>query len=660
MAPALVRPATSTLQPATRAGQPHRAILPTSSLRPRTVQPAVPARPHTPQPILPKSSAAAPVRPLVGDAFTLPANLTLKPRGSGQPLPGPIQKKMESFFNTSFSDVRVHVGPEAPAIGALAFTHGSQLYFAPGQYNPHSMQGQQLLGHELTHVVQQCAGRVRNPLGPEVAVVHDPALEAEAHHNAVRAGASPSPIQSSPVHRMLGSGGPKLRSGSNRSTLSTNSLHRDRPVAQRLEGPSPKSKVIQRDIGFEIEVAGCGSREPYRLAILGRQRYRMVKKGAVLVRGVGFTLQGEENANSTASHIEFVTTPFPETAAGRAALQTTMTSIRNMMNRLNGAGPVNQHVAVNQLVGPGVIGLDRPNIEIMNRLNPLGRMQVTAAIRLDRIHSLFTDLGSQVPALAPPAAAPAKALFTGGRRARYAQFTQNANAAIARYQNVMGVQPSDELKGVLTLVGHYIRQSRQTYDYPKAMAFFLMRSDLATAYAQIPEAAFLTRAFWVELAALAGAENNLERLMLKPDGGWLARKRGHLTVRRWLEGIHGGVDLLTRNTYPVHGTRPSLHSMGSLGNQTEPVGAPAAPVNAPIMEIRTVQTDRPVNEWEAMSLDIFDNLVAINQGGAFPVLQAPLWQVAVVGPAPAVHVPAPPLAMPVLPLAVVAPVPAPG
>jgi len=128
------------------------------------------------------------VQPHAGHAFPLPANFTLKPRGSGQPLPEPVQKKMEGYFNTNFADVRVHVGPEAPSIGALAFTHGTDLYFAPGQYNPQSTPGQQLLGHELTHVLQQRAGRVRNPLGSGMAVVQDPTLEAEAdrlgHHAA--------------------------------------------------------------------------------------------------------------------------------------------------------------------------------------------------------------------------------------------------------------------------------------------------------------------------------------------------------------------------------------------------------------------------------------------------------------------------------------------
>ena len=99
---------------------------------------------------------------------------------------------MESFFNTSFADVRVHVGQEAQSDRRLAFTHGTDLYFAPGQYNPQSSQGQQLLGHELTHVLQQRAGRVRNPLGSGVAVVQDPALEAEAERMGLRAASAAS------------------------------------------------------------------------------------------------------------------------------------------------------------------------------------------------------------------------------------------------------------------------------------------------------------------------------------------------------------------------------------------------------------------------------------------------------------------------------------
>jgi hypothetical protein len=122
-----------------------------------------------------QKKAAIQCRPGV-DAF----QVDLRPRSGGWPLPRDVQAKMEAALGANFSDVRVHVGPEAAAIGALAFTWGSDLHFAPGQYNPHTPHGQFLLGHELAHVVQQRAGRVANPFGSGVAVVQDHALEAEA------------------------------------------------------------------------------------------------------------------------------------------------------------------------------------------------------------------------------------------------------------------------------------------------------------------------------------------------------------------------------------------------------------------------------------------------------------------------------------------------
>jgi hypothetical protein len=114
-----------------------------------------------------------------GNAQQLPEGM-LKPGAGGRPLPEAVRTKMESFFKADLSDVRVHVGSEAASIGALAFTLGSNLYFAPGQLDMHSQRGHELLGHELAHVIQQRAGRVQNPFGNGVAVVQDPALEAEA------------------------------------------------------------------------------------------------------------------------------------------------------------------------------------------------------------------------------------------------------------------------------------------------------------------------------------------------------------------------------------------------------------------------------------------------------------------------------------------------
>jgi len=47
------------------------------------------------------------------------------------------------------------------SLGAQAYTQGTDIHFAPGQYQPSSQGGQELLGHELAHVVQQADGRVK-------------------------------------------------------------------------------------------------------------------------------------------------------------------------------------------------------------------------------------------------------------------------------------------------------------------------------------------------------------------------------------------------------------------------------------------------------------------------------------------------------------------
>ena len=127
-----------------------------------------------------RGNSAVQTKPAIQRPGVESFQVSLQPRSGGWTLPRDIQAKMENALGANFSDVRIHVGSEAPSIGALAFTWGSEIHFAPGQYSPHTPQGQFLLGHELQHVVQQRAGRVPNPFGTGVAVVQDHMLEAEA------------------------------------------------------------------------------------------------------------------------------------------------------------------------------------------------------------------------------------------------------------------------------------------------------------------------------------------------------------------------------------------------------------------------------------------------------------------------------------------------
>jgi len=146
---------------------------------PRPPTPAFAARPSGPPAPAFAARSGAVQRHGAGNAFAVDAG-ALGLASGGRPLPEAVRGKMEAALGADFSNVRVHVGPQAERIGAIAFTVGSDIYFAPGRYQPDTVHGQQLLGHELTHVVQQRAGRVRNPLGSGLAVVQDRALEAEA------------------------------------------------------------------------------------------------------------------------------------------------------------------------------------------------------------------------------------------------------------------------------------------------------------------------------------------------------------------------------------------------------------------------------------------------------------------------------------------------
>jgi ribosomal protein S18 acetylase RimI-like enzyme len=148
---------------------------PTKLAQPKRVGPPRPA--FVPPPAARQGGVAQ--RHGASDAFAIdPGRLGLA--GGGRPLPEGVRGKMEAALGADFSNVRVHIGPQAERIGAIAFTIGSDIYFAPGRYQPETPHGQQLLGHELAHVVQQRAGRVRNPLGSGLVVVQDTGLEAEA------------------------------------------------------------------------------------------------------------------------------------------------------------------------------------------------------------------------------------------------------------------------------------------------------------------------------------------------------------------------------------------------------------------------------------------------------------------------------------------------
>jgi|GEM_PF-861625 len=89
-------------------------------------------------------------------------------RSNGSVLPANLRESMESRMGADFGNVRIHDDAESndlsKQIHAQAFTTGNDIFFGAGKYDPASKQGQHLLAHELTHVLQQEGGGIRTKI----------------------------------------------------------------------------------------------------------------------------------------------------------------------------------------------------------------------------------------------------------------------------------------------------------------------------------------------------------------------------------------------------------------------------------------------------------------------------------------------------------------
>ena len=105
---------------------------------------------------------------------------------AGSALSPDLRARMEPQLGHSLDGVRVHAGGEANAaaaqLGARAFALGNDVHFGAGEYAPGSKEGDRLLAHELTHVIQGGGEVARKAAGPvEVSQPNEPA-EVEADH----------------------------------------------------------------------------------------------------------------------------------------------------------------------------------------------------------------------------------------------------------------------------------------------------------------------------------------------------------------------------------------------------------------------------------------------------------------------------------------------
>lgn len=168
-----------------------------------------------------------------------------RPRDAGQSLPDSARQLAERALGHQFGSVRIHPDDPLPGtIGAVAFARGEHLHFRPGAFAPQTPQGQQLLHHELAHVVQYRSGLVDAALSPgEVRL--DPHLEASASRSATLL-AGPSALAS---HCPASEGAPAL------PVLDVEGSKRYRKkVRRQLQAMMPPGAFVRTDANGRVQV----------------------------------------------------------------------------------------------------------------------------------------------------------------------------------------------------------------------------------------------------------------------------------------------------------------------------------------------------------------------------------------------------------------------
>jgi Domain of unknown function (DUF4157) len=102
-----------------------------------------------------------------GNPATIPPVVHEVLSSPGQPLDPVTRAFMEPRFGQDFSQVRVRTdaaaAQSAREVNANAYTVGHNIVFGAGRFAPGTDEGQRLIAHELTHVVQQSGGDEIHP-----------------------------------------------------------------------------------------------------------------------------------------------------------------------------------------------------------------------------------------------------------------------------------------------------------------------------------------------------------------------------------------------------------------------------------------------------------------------------------------------------------------
>jgi Domain of unknown function (DUF4157) len=212
-----------------------------------------------------------------------------------------------------------------------------------------------------------------------------------------------------------------------------------------------------------------------------------------------------------------------------------------------------------------------------------------------------------------------------------------ARQAIAAYTGVNVGAPAQtpELVGLLSLVLAYLRMADQglVRSYPKTIAPVMARTDFGAMFKLLSPAEktwyrgqkgqrfydLAASAPW--LAGMGAGDEVFSNQVANPLAG-VSDAQG-LSRGKWLKGIARGTDYLTGKKFPVKSKREDMQGLGSYGKKTDKVEDNGVISKAPILELRAMPATE-LAKLDKVADRIFVYAYLANRGGNEKYAQHPL------------------------------------
>lgn len=333
--------------------------------------------------------------------------------GGGTPLPGGVRNFMETRFGADFGNVKVHTGSQSVQlnrdIGAQAFTHGSDVFFGAGKYQPGSEGGNRILAHELTHVVQQGGDANSGAAQRSPPIQRAVGFEFEDPTWTVfklQPGLPFRDPNESFGSRWSKAGG--LKGMFSKGIFSRTpgkfwkKLFHQGNVAEPGSEKTDEEQQVEKYTGENVyQKAGGGSHINERV---GEFNLQTGPKKGTLHQGKHYVVEPDgpysENGVTNRMDLEIVTEPFPETEAGFKKLMNALDDMQVLINKLSGKAskPWNgEAFEYSKFITPSDHGFTDQSIYIYGG-TPGGRFkpQATAGTDLADLPELMETLGGNV------------------------------------------------------------------------------------------------------------------------------------------------------------------------------------------------------------------------------------------------------------------------